>query len=138
MTDPDYKCAFAATLIGHDYGCEHAAGVVRRGGPDIACRDEQAHRLCGLTYETLKTAALPAFGVEDDLLSMPHSVMAKVQFGGLLGLQQVLDGSATGAGQVDNIAQLVSRVRARYPDPELLPLQEIVPTITAVKLRRRR
>ncbi|UCE88647.1 MAG: hypothetical protein JSW10_09965 [Pseudomonadota bacterium] len=138
MTDPNYKCAFAATLIGHDHGCEHAAAVVRRSGPDIACRDGQAHHLCGLIYDTLKTAALPAFGVEDDLLSMPHSVMAKVQFGGLLGLQQVLDGSATSTGRVENIAQLISHVSARYPDPQLLPLHEIVPTITAVKLRRRR
>lgn len=138
VTEPDFKCAFAAPLIGKDHDCEFAAEVVRRGGAEIACRSEPAHALCVRVFEALKGAALPAFGVEDDLLSMPHSVVAKVQFGGIAGLRRVLDGDAAGAGRVENIAQFISRVAAQYPDPGDLPLQAIVPSITAVKLRRRR
>ena len=86
----EYKCAFNATLMGDQFGCIHARHVTRRGGPDVACADDTGHERCRQLFELLKTSALPAFGVEDDLLSMPHSTLVRIQFGGLLGIQRLL------------------------------------------------
>ena len=89
------KCAFSQTLIGGQFACAHAEPVVRRGGAEIACRSADASQRCATLMQCLKDAALPAFGVEDDLLSMPHSVLVKIQFGGLLGVQRLLDTTGT-------------------------------------------
>ena len=95
-----YKCAFSNTLITKQFGCEKGEQVTRRGGPDVACTSEEAHLRCEKLFQQMKAAALPAFGVEDDLLSMPHSVLVKIQIGGLLGLQRLLESGAAGAAEV--------------------------------------
>lgn len=131
-----YKCAFNGTLVAASYGCTHAEPVARRGGPDIACRSPTSHRRCAELFERLKGAALPAFGVEDDLLAMPHSVLMKIQHGGLAGLQRLLDGAA--ARRVDDIDTLVERALATYRAIDALPCADVVGDMTGYQLKRRR
>lgn len=131
-----HKCAFAAPLIAGTFGCSRAETVTRRGGPDVACRAPGSSRRCGELFERLKVAALPAFGVEDDLESMPHSVLMKIQHGGLLGLQRVLGGQP--AESVGDVDALLEQTLARYPTPEAVPCADVVADMTGYRLRRRR
>jgi hypothetical protein len=131
----EHKCAFSNTLITNQFGCDKAEPVTRRGGPDIACTSDAGHRRCEKLFQQMKAAALPAFGVEDDLLSMPHSVLVKIQFGGLLGLQRLVDGA--GAADVKDIHALIDRATGKYRDPGAIPCPELVPDMTTYKLRRR-
>jgi hypothetical protein len=131
----EHKCAFSAPLITQEYGCANAKPVTRRGGPDVACVSEDAHRRCEELFERLKSAALPAFGVEDDLLSMPHSVLQKIQYGGLLGLQRLLQRHDEVVRDVD---ALVSDTVARYSKLDAIPYGDIVDDMTGYKLRGRR
>lgn len=133
----EYKCAFNATLMGDQFGCAHARHVVRRGGPDIACTDSAGHERCRRLFELLKTSALPAFGVEDDLLSMPHSTLVKIQFGGLLGIQRLLGPSAE-AATVTDINALVGRAGENFGGLEAIPCQDVLADITSYKTRRRK
>ena len=134
----EYKCAFSNTLVTEQFGCENGEQVTRRGGPDIACTSEQAHQRCERLFQRMKEAALPAFGVEDDLLSMPHSVVVKIQFGGLLGLQRLLEDGSAARDAVDNIHVLVDRALAKYGDLDAIPCPAFVEDITSYKLKRRR
>ena len=130
----EHKCPFSAPLITHQFGCRKAVDVTRRGGPDIACTDAAAARRCEALFARLKAAALPAFGVEDDLLSMPHSVLVKIQYGGPLGLQRLLGAAA--ADQVEDLDRLVAVAETRFGGA--YPVEEVVPDITAFKPRARR
>jgi hypothetical protein len=132
----EYKCAFSNTLITNQFGCEKAEQVTRRGGPDIACTSDPAHQRCEQLFQQMKAAALPEFGVEDDLLSMPHSVLVKIQHGGLLGLQRLLD-TAAGSGDVKNIHALVDQTIGKYNDLDAVPYPALVQDMTSYKLRRR-
>jgi len=132
----EYKCAFNSTLLSEQFGCAHALAVVRRGGPDVACHSEPAHTRCEQVFQHLKQAALPAFGVEDDLLSMPHSVLVKIQFGGLLGLQRQVEPSA--GAEVKDIDALLARTQEKYPDLAALEYSALAAGITAYQLKRRR
>ena len=135
----EYKCVFSYTLVTNRFGCEQGMQVTRRGGPDIACLSETAHRRCEILFERMKQAALPAFGVEDDLLSMPHSVLVKVQFGGLLGLRRLLEhGGADGSEEVTNINNLVGRALEKHGSLEAIPCQAFVGDMISYKLKRRR
>lgn len=131
-----YKCAFSNTLITNQFGCEKAEQVTRRGGPDIACTSDVAHQRCEKLFQQMKAAALPAFGVEDDLLSMPHSVLVKIQYGGLLGLQRLLD-SAVATGDVKNVYALVDQAIGKYNGLDTVPFPALVQDMTSYKLRRR-
>ena len=131
-----YKCPFNGTLIAETFGCAHAEPVVRRGGPDVACRLAPMHAHCAELFERLKAAALPAFGVEDDLTQMPHSVLTKIQYGGLLGLQRELGGEP--ATPVADISALVARVLERYQTASAVPCAQVVPDLTGYQIKRRR
>jgi len=133
-----YKCAFAAPLITRQFGCRYALEVTRRGGPDIACQSQESHQRCAMLFDALKTAALPAMGHVDDLNVTPASVYTRIQYGGLLGLQRLIERApAVTSSTVDDIDALAARLVAAYPDPATLPCQATVPDITAFKLRRR-
>ncbi|NIQ11780.1 MAG: hypothetical protein GWO23_19980, partial [Gammaproteobacteria bacterium] len=69
------RCSFSSPLVTEQYVCTHGEQVVRRGGTEVACRDDAACSRCEAVFEWLKQVALPVFEVEDDLTSMPHSVL---------------------------------------------------------------
>jgi hypothetical protein len=133
----EYKCAFSSTLVTNQFACENAEQVTRRGGPDIACTSDAAHQRCEKLFQQMKAAALPAFGVEDDLLSMPHSVLVKIQHGGLLGLQRLLESDAAGSAAVPNVHALVEQAVGKYDNLDAIPCPALVQDMTGYKLRRR-
>ena len=132
----EYKCAFNSTLLGKQFGCARAKAIVRRGGPDVACSSESAHSRCERLFQHLKQAALPAFGVEDNLLSMPHSVLMKIQFGGLLGLQRLVEPAA--GAEVKDIEALLTRTLEKYTDLAAVEYSALAADMTAYQLKRRR
>jgi hypothetical protein len=132
-----FKCAFGVTQVGGQFACRWAETVVRRGGPEVACTSEDAHVRCEALFQHMKAAALPAFGVEDDLLSMPHSVQVKIQFGGLLGLRRLLGVADGAAPDVADVDALVRQGTQRYGGVEQIPCGELVGDMTGYKLKRR-
>lgn len=136
-TSTENKCAFSQTLIGDQFGCVHAEQVVRRGGAEIACRSATSAGRCAALMQRLKLAALPAFDVEDDLLSMPHSVLVKIQFGGLLGVQRLVDPATANAERVTDIDTLAERAEQTFGSVDAVPCDQIVSDMTGYKTRRR-
>ena len=134
----EHKCAFSNTLVTNQFGCEKGAQVTRRGGPDVVCASDEAHQQCEKLFQRMKQTALPAFGVEDDLLSMPHSVQMKIQFGGLLGLQRLQDKGTDESTVVKNIHGLVGQAIGKHGGLDAIPCQTFVEDMTSYKLKRRR
>ena len=129
-------CPFGSTLVTETCHCVHAEQVVRRGGAEIVCQTEAAYVRCTELFQHLKNVALPEFEVEDDLTTMPHSVLQKIQFGGLLGLQQLITGQVTDT--IVDIADLLDALESKYGTLEELPYNDLVSSITEYKLKRRR
>jgi len=134
----DLICPFSATLVKADFGCRQATPIVRRGGAEIACADSDAHSRCSRLYQCMKDAALPEFGVADDLLEMPHGVQVKIQFGGLSGLQRITHAAAEQSATVEDIDALVQAAVDRYAGVEAIPCADFLVDITSWKLPRRR
>lgn len=133
----DYKCSFAVTLIKEDFACEKAQMVTRRTGPDVACTSEAASDRCKELFATFKVVGLAAFDAEDDLLKTPHSVFAKIQFGGLLGL--ALDVANTqDIERIENIYQLIRHAQQHYKSLDNIPHQQYVSSMMKYKIKRRR
>lgn len=128
------KCPFASALITGLALCRHAEQVVRRGGSEYDCRSAEDHAACVGLFDRLKAAALPAFGVEDDLGSMPHSVLVKVQCGGLRGLARL---SGQEAEPIADIAALRDQSLRGSGGLDGLPVADLVPDMTAFRTERR-
>jgi len=131
-----HPCPFPTPLITHRFGCNRSQEVIRRGGTEIACQVGDSSARCIRLFGCLKAAALPAFGVEDDLLSMPHSVQVKIQHGGPLGLQQLLSGDSSLPERIEDLDHLVAEVVARFDDH--LPCEAVLEAMLAFKPRARR
>jgi len=134
---PDLLCPFSAPLIRNDFGCSNAREIVRRGGAEIACEQPTAHALCSELHTSVRRSALAAMGREDDLLTLPHNVLVKIQYGGVLGLHTLTAGGPPENGRVDDIAALVSTVVQTFQRLEAIPLDVINETVIAYKTRRR-
>lgn len=132
----EQKCPFAMPLTKGLATCHNAQEVVRRGGSEFDCRSAADHRVCARVFQGLKSQALPAFGVEDDLTVMPHSVLVKVQSGGLRGLERLL-GERGSDTPVPDIAGLVGQAVERFGSPELFPYSKLEKDMLSFNLERR-
>ena len=134
----DLLCPFTAPLVKRDFQCPQADEVIRRGGSEIACKKQSSHSLCTKLHTQIKLAALATMGLEDDLLTVPHNTLVKVQYGGLLGLQEIISSEKAFSSQVENIEKLVAQAASNYGELENVPLDTIVKAITNFKTKRRR
>ena len=134
----DLLCPFSAPLVKNDFSCNYAQEIIRRGGAEIACQDQHAHSRCSELHNTIKTAALQAMNLEDDLLSLPHSVLIKIQYGGLTGLKVLIEDSVQTDSRVDDIVSLVSKAMDKFTTLDAIPMASITATIMDYKAQRRR
>ena len=137
----DLKCPFRATLITRSFSCPYASEITRREGPDISCSSSQTNSLCHNFYNQLRTRALTAMGHEDDLTTLPASVLQKIQYGGLLGLYNTIHGlsaDVSNADNMDNIAELLETCQRQFGELEKFPYAQCIEAIEAYKIKRRR
>ncbi len=131
----DLICPYSATLVQKiNYACPHADEVIRRGGAEYVCLQADQFERCDEVYSKVKSAYLKSEGLEDDLLSLPHSVFVKIQFGCVLGLQTAL---ARDVLQVDDIGGLIADAVEQYKNSNLLPFELLNETIASYKLQKR-
>ena len=131
-------CPFSAPLFAEDFACPRAEPVIRRGGTEIACRSETARARCAGLHQAIKSAALTDQGYTDDLTQVPHSLLVRIQYGGLLGLQRVLaEGGRTGAG-IRDIDGLVEAAQAHFGSLSDVPCIAFCADINACRLPGRR
>jgi len=129
-------CVFALPQVSNEFACEHGKLVTRRAGPDIACQSPAMQQQCACVYERLKQIGLTEFEFEDDLTQVPHGVWAKIQFGGLLGLDALCNDSDKRA--LDNIAGTIQLVMQQYSELGMLPVEQITASMNAYRNRRRK
>jgi hypothetical protein len=137
MTATDRKCPFSAPITTGRAACHAATEVVRRGGSEYDCSDGDAHARCLSLFEGLKRVGLRAFDVEDDLTTMPHSVLVKIQTGGLTGLQHLLATAAPPDAPIDDVAALAEQVTAAHGGVERVPFDAVADDMLNCKLERR-
>ena len=127
-------CAFEKGILTQCVACELAEKHLLAERETINCHDVEAWQLCEDLRKILRIRAafsLKLVKLDGELL--PHGQEIKVQCGGLLGLQQALDGTK----EITNVHRLVLDAIMRYADLTSFPYSEIVRTIVHFSLRRR-
>jgi hypothetical protein len=138
MSDsPTRKCPFAAPITTGRAVCRHATEVVRRGGSEYDCDDAAAHERCSSLFASFKRTGLDAFQVDDDLTQMPHSVLVKIQTGGLTGLRRLLEPATDPDAPVADVSALAAQAADAYGGVEQVPVAALAQDMRACKLERR-
>jgi hypothetical protein len=135
---PAPKCPFQNPLITREFGCSLANPVTVRNTPQIHCGSAAALEVCNRVHEHLKSVALPAFGMADDLAATPHNIYQKIQYGGLLGLQASLGASSPDAGSVADVHDLIDAATEGGRRIEEIDYAALVPAMQSRATRRRR
>jgi hypothetical protein len=134
----DLICPFSAPLVAQDFACRYGEAVIRRGGTEIACRADASYARCIELHQAMKAVALADAGYEDDLTQVPHSLLVKIQYGGLLGLQRLTGNDSESATTVADIDRLVESALARFGTVSGIPCAELCADMTAYRLPGRR
>jgi len=130
----ELKCPFASTITNGRAACSQAREVVRRGGSEYDCQAASRHQRCSTVHAKLKASGLAAFEVDDDLTQMPHSVLVKVQGGGLAGLQRLMGADPSWIADID---RLVEQALAHWGGLNALPTEALTADMLDYKLTRR-
>ena len=126
-------CVFERVLLARHAVCELAVSLQIAERESVACTQPAAHLACGRLSELLREKSAFALGVTATQRILPHSMLMKIQCGGLDGLKALLDPHAI----APNVRRLVRLAQEQYGDPGELPLAEVVKGMAAWKPRRR-
>ncbi|MHB1290890.1 MAG: hypothetical protein ACYCY5_01685 [Sulfuricella sp.] len=130
-------CPFEKAILICRCSCREAQRVNIAERDTVNCRDAQAQGDCSLLVGMLRQNAAFALKLTHADAVLPHAKYVKVQCGGLLGLQAVLQPEQAGEARVEDIRGLVLEAQERFSDLQELPYSEIVRGIAGFEFRRR-
>jgi hypothetical protein len=126
-------CVFERALLSRTAVCQLATNHAIAERETIACTSPVARVDCGQLSALLREKSAFAVRLPSTQRILPHALMMKIQCGGLLGLQRVIDPGATHP----DVRRLVLAARQRFGELTALPFSEIVKGVAAFQLRKR-
>lgn len=130
-------CPFERAILARCCGCAAATRLSISERETIACGDAAAQPSCEQLRQALRERSLFALKVPPGT-PLPHAKEMKAMCGGLLGLQRVVEDETADRGEVGDVRVLVGAAQARFGAVDSLPYSEIMPSVAAFELRRRR
>ncbi len=128
-----HPCPFEKALLA---GCGSCTLAQRRHIAEreaVACREGDARRACAELLGLLRRNAAFALRLQSTDTQLTHAQEARVQCGGLAGLQRVLDGTE----KVGDVGTLVRAAGRSHNGMDGLPWPAIMQSLAAWQPRRR-
>lgn len=126
-------CAFEKALLARHAVCELAAQHHVAERETVECVHPVARAVCVQMIGLLREKSAFALRLPDTHRALSHTMLMKVQCGGLDGLKTLLDPRAL----APNVRRLMRLAQERYGDLAALPFSEIVQGVAASRPRRR-
>jgi hypothetical protein len=133
-------CAFEKALLARCCQCGLAQRMNIGEREAVGCTDAAQRQTCLALRGQLQQNAAFALKLTHTQEPLPHVKEMKIQCGGLRGLQKVLSGGAEAGEGSDGmgVSALVRLALERYITLDRLPYSEIMQTVAAFEIRRRR
>ncbi len=129
------RCVFEKSILSRRSACNRARRFRLADREGVSCISPADHERCRLFLDYLRQQARFALGLTGIEGQLPFNKEIKVQTGGLLGLQQMLDDAEQPAEQVRDVNELVREALARYERLEDIPFQRLMPSIVSFRPR---
>ena len=127
-------CVFEKALLARHAVCGLAANRAIGERETVACTSPLARADCGQLSGLLREKSAFALKLANTERILTHAAVMKIQGGGLLGLQGLLDPEAP----APDVRRLVLLGRERFGDIATFPFSEIVKGVAAFRLRGKR
>lgn len=127
-------CVFEKALLSGCAVCALAEHHALAERVTIACTSPLVRAECGRLSGFLREKSAFALRLTHTQRILPHAMMMKIQCGGLIGMQQALDGEAP----APDVQRLLRIAHERHGDLAALPYSEIIKGVAAFQLRKRR
>lgn len=127
-------CAFGKVILSRHCMCSK---VVKRYAAEremVACTVDAEREQCGELLGMLRQNSAFALKMTHITLPLPHGPEMRVQYGGLQGLQQEVDGIS----EVTDISALVAAAKEKFGKLESLPYSKIVQSVVSCEVRKKR
>lgn len=134
------RCVFEKAINARYCSCSQMRRFYLADREGVRCLSTEAQAQCSVLIEALRENARFALKVTQALGPLPHNKEIKVQCGGLLGIQTLVQGEVApdGATAVHDVYASIQAAVARHGSVQALPYGEIVPFILRHQARRRR
>src|SRR5210317_1884157 len=120
------RCPYEKAINSRRCNCCQSKRFNLANREGVACKSAAGNLLCHELLNIMRRKARFSLHVMHATSPLPHAKEIKVQVGGLLGLQKLLDSQAADASTVDDIYGLTNTAVERYVSLDDLPFEEIV------------
>ncbi len=131
------RCKFEKSILSRQTMCEHAHRFCLADREGIACNNNEANRQCDLLLTQLRSKAIFALKLTKIEGPLPHAKEVKVQTGGVMGLNNIINNETPTSSNVENIFALIEQAKHKYGRLETLPYDEIARQIVQFEGRKR-
>jgi len=128
-------CPFEKAILSSRCACTKSQRLHIAEREGITCTAVEIYPLCLMLLEQLCENAQFTLKIKQPSEPLPHAKAVKVQCGGLLGLQAVLQSESTEIQYVQDISALIIQAITTFGKFEQLPYQEIIKFISAYQVR---
>ena len=130
-------CPYEKAILSRVCGCAQATKTNLAEREVVGCRAQECRQACLEVLDHIRQRANFAVGLVHTPGKLPHAKAAKIQCGGLLGLQAALDPDHEHPG-VHDICALIRRAKKCYGEFDALPFAQIMRAVVRYEHRRRR
>ncbi|OOZ38723.1 hypothetical protein BOW53_14460 [Solemya pervernicosa gill symbiont] len=131
------NCPFEKTILSRRGNCECADRFYIAEREGVGCEQLEASNQCRALIAVLRENARFTLKIVGSAENLPHGQEMKVQCGGLLGLQALVESEEL-QEQVANIHSLAEELLAEYDEFESVPYGSVVKSMAAYEHRQRR
>ena len=115
-------CVFEKAILVRCVACGRAQRMQIAEREAVACQDGQSLSRCTELHNHLRRSFTFALGEVRDAVVLPHAQEVRVQCGGLMGLQDVLSGSA----EVEDVDAVLGNAVLQFGELASIPYSQVV------------
>ena len=132
------RCIFEKAINARHVGCGQMKRFYLADREGVGCQSEEGQKRCVALLERMRSSARFALQMTHIGGPLPHNKEIKVQVGGLLGIQALVQPELAEAGKVEDAFATLNRAEQRYGGIEQIPLSNVMKDIKQFQGRRRR
>ncbi|MEE9343746.1 MAG: hypothetical protein V3V12_08955 [Gammaproteobacteria bacterium] len=131
------RCIFEKTILTHKCGCSRSTRFFLADREGIRCNSLAARLDCSELLTKLRQKAVFALSLHNLEGDLPYTKEIRIQTGGMLGLQRILNDAAEDTDSIADIYPIILQSKQTYQTLDDLPFQEIVQSIHRFKGRQK-
>ena len=132
------RCIFEKAINARHVSCGQMHRFYLADREGVGCQSEAANQRCIALLERMRRDARFALQLTHIAGPLPHNKEIRVQVGGLLGIQSLVQPATAGSGRVENTCDILNRAEQQYGSIEAIPFNEVMKEIKQFQGRSRR